>query len=284
MTLSLTNLRILTNNKLGIIDVACPLCGPHARAPFNRKRKVLRIWDDGRFVSFKCVRCEAHGWVRDDKTQQSIPRSVLQSVNKKDRAETAAKLWEVAQERGLHEAYLKSRKCFIPSPNLRSLPANKKHPPAMIARFGSGVITGVHLTHLRPDGRGKADVDTPKITLGPSIGQPIIVHETPKCRYLLIAEGIEDAASLALVTGWSAWAAGSAGRIAAIMPVTRGKEFVMISVDGDAAGKKAFQLAKLARPDIIPIFFNDIDPNKMLMQHGQKSLLKAIQQAARGVP
>lgn len=278
--LSLENLRSLTNNKRGIIDVACPLCGPHARSPSNRKREVLRIWDDGRFVSFKCIRCEAHGWMKDEASQRSMPRVKLPRPEKKDRAETAAKLWGLSQERGLHETYLKSRGCLITSPNLRSLPASNKHPPAMIARFGSGVVTGVHLTHLRHDGQGKADMDTPKITLGPSMGQPIIVHEAPKCRHLFITEGIEDAASLALATGWSAWAAGSAGRIAAIMPATRDRELVLISVDPDQAGERAFQMAKLARCDIIPFSFPGSDPNKILMQHGRKALLNAIQQTA----
>jgi hypothetical protein len=71
-------------------------------------------------------------------------------------------------------------------PTLGYLPANGKHPPAMIAAFGfceepePGVIDppadvpGVHITRLTPDGR-KAPIDPVKIMLGPSAGLPIFL-------------------------------------------------------------------------------------------------------------
>ena len=58
--------------------------------------------------------------------------------------------------------------------------------------------------------------------LGPSQGEPIIVHDNPERLDLFISEGIGDAASIAVATGSTCWAAGSAGRIAALMPLTRG--------------------------------------------------------------
>lgn len=273
--LSLPELRGLTGGRHGIIDVACPLCGPYARSPSNRKREVLRIWDKGDIVTFKCARCNAKGWVKDGAAKQHIPVA-NQSPRKKDRAETASRLWSMSQERGLHDTYLRYRKCPIASPNLRFLQASGKYPPAMIARFGVGVVTGVHLTHLRHDGLGKADVDTAKITIGPSIGQPIIIRDAPKQKVLIITEGIEDAASLALASKATVWAAGSAGRIAALMPITKDYERILVAVDQDAAGEKAFQSAKAARQDIVPITFGGYDANKMLIKHGLAELSASI--------
>lgn len=63
--IGLDGLRALTAGKVGIADVACPLCGPKARAGANQRRKVLRIWDDGEFVTYKCARCDESGWAKD---------------------------------------------------------------------------------------------------------------------------------------------------------------------------------------------------------------------------
>ena len=85
-------------------------------------------------------------------------------------------------------------------------------PAIMITRFGGvGPATGIHLTRLRADGTGKADVEKPKIMLGPSQGEPIIVHDNPERLDLFISEGIEDAASIAVATGSTCWAAGISG-------------------------------------------------------------------------
>ncbi len=50
-------LRELNTGAAGIADVRCPLCGPSRKQPINRSRKVLRIWDDGDFISYTCARC-----------------------------------------------------------------------------------------------------------------------------------------------------------------------------------------------------------------------------------
>src|SRR5262249_8003169 len=88
--------------------------------------------------------------------------------------------------------YLKSRGIHIPHlpATLRLLPARPQKPPhpTMIAPFAlatepePGVlavtreaITGVHLTRLRPDGRGKADIEPKKIMLGSPLGTPIVL-------------------------------------------------------------------------------------------------------------
>ena len=45
-----------TKGRLGIHDIACPLCGPDRRSPANRVRKVLRVWYvSPDFISYACA-------------------------------------------------------------------------------------------------------------------------------------------------------------------------------------------------------------------------------------
>ena len=151
-------------------------------------------------------------------------------------------------------------------------------PAIMITRFGGvGPVTGIHLTRLRADGTGKADVEKPKIMLGPSQGEPIIVHDNPERLDLFISEGIEDAASIAVATGSTCWAAGSAGRIAALMPLTRGFDNLFIAADDDFAGRRALRRAGEIRPDVVHLkFANGADANEMIRQSGADTITASI--------
>jgi hypothetical protein len=287
-TLDLETLRTLNAGHIGTRDVACPLCGPKCRTTANRKRDVLRIWDDGEFLTYKCARCEAHGWARADAHDGQAPRPVQPKLDPSpDKSELARFLWSKSlPARGsLAERYLASRSCWCASDNLRFLPSRGDHPPAMIARFDSPAqVTGVHLTKLKPDGLGKAGTDKDKIMIGPSLGQPIIVHENEERGEIFIAEGIEDAASLAIATGWTAWAAGSAGRIASVLPLARRFEKVFIPMDRDRAGRFAIERCLTIRPDVTPLRLwralpsdNAADANKALIAFGPDTLLAAIE-------
>jgi len=284
--ISLSELHELTAGVTGVVDVACPLCGPACRSPANRKRKVLRIWDDGEFVTYKCARCDTAGWAKEQGAQRSVPRprSVVEAKDDSDRRELAQFLWSRSGEStgSLAETYLRSRRCLVPSPALRFLPARGEHPPAMIARFGSGPITGIHLTKLAADGTGKAGTDKDKIMIGPSTGQPIVVADHPEHDALLVAEGIEDAASLAIATGWSAWAAGSAGRIASVVAAAGHFERVFVAVDADRAGRMALERCRTVRSDVIPLRFDRTlpgapDANRALIAYGPDALLASIE-------
>jgi Toprim domain len=132
------------------------------------------------------------------------------------------------------------------------LPANGNYDPAMIAAFGvaaepepgrlavnDDAVTGVHMTKLRPDGSGKADVEKPKIMLGSSKGQPIVVAPLNDLLGLAITEGIEDALTVHELTGLGAWAAGSAGRLPALSDVVPDYvHCVSVFVDTDVVGRK----------------------------------------------
>jgi len=103
------------------------------------------------------------------------------------------------------------------------LPAHGEHPHCLIAAFGiaaeseSGLVmiaddavVGVHLTKLRPDGRGKLDAAPNKIMVGRPCGSPIVLAHPNDGLGLAVCEGIEDAISTHKATGLGAWAAGSA--------------------------------------------------------------------------
>ena len=151
------------------------------------------------------------------------------------------------------ETYLRTCRGYqgaIP-PTLRYLPANGNFPPAMITAFAMAeeiepgvlfvqpdTVRAVHLTRLKPDGSGKADVPSPKIILGRGAsGVPIILAPPNDMLGLAITEGIEDALSVHAATGLGAWAAGSAGRMPALAEaVPNHIDCVTIFADDNKAG------------------------------------------------
>jgi hypothetical protein len=144
------------------------------------------------------------------------------------------------------EAYLKTRGCsFLPESIGYLEPGSYPH-GAMIAAFGDlDEIRGVHLTFLKSDGNGKADIDRPKIMMGPACSFPIVVAEPNDLLGLAITEGIEDAISVHEATGLGTWASGSASRMAALATRVPGHiETVTILAHDDKAGEQgAYQLA-----------------------------------------
>jgi hypothetical protein len=109
------------------------------------------------------------------------------------------------------------------------------------------------------------------------------VHDNPDRGEIIIAEGIEDAASLAIATGWTAWAAGSAGRISAVLPLARRFEKVFVPMDRDRAGRMAVNRCREIRPDIIPLRLWRVlpsdkaaDANKAMIAFGPDILRAAV--------
>jgi Toprim domain len=241
-------------------DVACPSCSPGRKSRHNRTRKVLRIWDNGDdFITFKCSRCAEAGYAKPEGSARLAPRPRPQPVKSEpapDKSELARFLLSNRKPiaGSIAERYLRGPRGYLgPLPSTLSfLPARGDHPPAMIAAFGipaepepgclvvdNSIVTGLHLTKLRPDGSGKADVDSPKIMIGPSVGQPIVLAPPNDLLGLAITEGIEDALTVHELTGLGAWAAGSASRLAALADVVPGYvECASVFVDADDAGRR----------------------------------------------
>lgn len=283
-SISVSLLRDLSGGAIGAVDVACPWCGPQRRSPVNRRRKVLRVWDDGDFVTFACIRCGEKGWARDDRAAH-VTRPQRQTPPKPDRTDLVRRLWgrSVPASGTVVETYLRGRSCWLASPNIRLLPAADKHLPAMIVRFGSYEPTGIHLTRLKRDGSGKAGTESDKIMIGECVGQPLVIHDNPDRGELVIAEGNEDAASFALALGWSAWAAGSAGRIPHVLVSAGHFEKVYLAVDDDRAGQAALKRARMIAP-VIPVRISRIvkglDANGLMARYGQGALAAAVEWCA----
>ena len=100
-------------------------------------------------------------------------------------------------------------------------------------------VEAVHLTLLKPNGSGKADVKPSKIMLGSPGPLPIVLAPSNDQLGLAIAEGIEDALSLQMATGLGAWSAGAAGRLPGLSDAVPSYiEAVTIMVDDDPAGRR----------------------------------------------
>lgn len=94
--------------------------------------------------------------------------------------------------------------------------AREDYRPAMVAAVQdpSGRVTGVHRTYLRPDGKGKAEIERPKRMFGICWGGAVRLG--PAAEHMRIGEGIETCASVAHALGspLGIWAALSLGNIA----------------------------------------------------------------------
>jgi putative DNA primase/helicase len=169
--------------------------------------------------------------------------------------------------------YLRKRGYTGPiPPTIGWLPPRGSHGDAMIAAFSiateiePGIIspptavTGVHITRLTPDGVKNPDADgVAKITLGPSIGQPIVISPPNDLLGLAIAEGLETGLSVYQATGLGVWVAGSAGRMPTIADVVPNYiECVTVYQESDTAGQRgAEELAQRLAARGIEIFMTE---------------------------
>lgn len=262
-TLSLEDLNAFAAGRIGVHDVACPICGPQRRAPANRTRKVLRVWlaDEG-FGTWSCARCGSKGAAHAGRRKGRRPERVAARVAAEARDKQAAVvqlskavwLWRCALDphRSVVERYLREVRRYagrIPA-TIRYLPARGAHGPAMVAAYGMaeepepGVLAirddqvrGIQLTNLTPEGLKVAG--SAKISLGKSAGFPIVVAPMNDGLGLAIAEGAEDALSLHAATGLGAWCSGGASRLPALAnAVPAFCDCVTLVVDDDPDGRR----------------------------------------------
>jgi hypothetical protein len=185
---------------------------------------------------------------RDARPRRSVRKG---SAGDRERRQREKAVWLWSQRRPIQgtpaENYLRARGIyFSPAPQaLGYLPPIKpEHHPAMIAAYGRiDAPTAVHLTLLRPDGTGKADVEKPKLTIASPQGMPIVVAPPDAERTIAICEGIEDSASVHIATGMGAWAAGSAGFMPKLANVVSYRHRIVICAHDDGGRRHALKLA-----------------------------------------
>jgi hypothetical protein len=128
-------------------------------------------------------------------------------------------------------------------PTIRASRGWLRHPsgggrPAMIGlvqHVEHGPVA-IHRTWLQTDGLAKASFRDPKMSLGPVKGGAVRLAKAGAT--LLVAEGIETAASGMVATGLPAWAALFAGGTEAlILPPLPIAETVIILADNDLSGR-----------------------------------------------
>lgn len=261
----------LTDYRLGIFDRPCPACGPSRRDLRNRKRHVLRIWrQELDFCSYNCARCGIRGGIGNGhRSGTAASRANVPAEHIDDHLRTirqAAKarhLWRGRKPAtgSPVEHYLRRARGYagpIPQTIGYLPPIKANHHAAMIAAFGHvtepepgtiaidpETITGIHLTLLRPDGLDKADTAPSKLTVGPSVGLPIVISPMNDLLGLIICEGVETGLSLCEATGCGVWAAGPAGRMPALASVVPAYvDTVTIAGEQDGGWPHALELAR----------------------------------------
>lgn len=143
-----------------------------------------------------------------------------------------------------------------------------KRLPAMIAPVfdGNGDICAVHRTFLNSD-RTKADVEPNKASIGSFAGGAIRIE--PAAPEMVIAEGLETAASAGAILGLPAWAAIACGNLRSSLVLPPIVRSVVIAADHDGPGRRAAHGAaarwraegrslRIATPDRTGADFNDL--------------------------
>jgi phage/plasmid primase-like uncharacterized protein len=266
----------------------CPSCG--YRAGFALKEKAGRaLWwcvscRDREAVSAAVRR--ALGW-GGSRPAPSTGRTSFGAADA-TRSACALALWAeaVPLPGTIGEAYLAARGLpDFASPALRHHPACP-HPcgaklPALVALVAdatTGAPRAIHRTYLRQDGAGKAAVEPQKATLGPVAGGVVMLDAPRAGTQLVVAEGIETAASAGLLIGAPAWSAVSAGNLAAL-DLPAGVARVVVAADPDGPGQRAaWQAAerwraegrqvRVATPDDPADDFNDLLRRRAARERG----------------
>src|ERR1700730_16902283 len=114
----------LAGHYLGEYDVPCPVCGPERRSAVNQRRKVLRVWRiTPTFATYRCARCDVHGYARDDGAPAPDPAELARAEAEAHRfpataaeAKRAKARWLWGQRRPISgtpaERYLREVRCY----------------------------------------------------------------------------------------------------------------------------------------------------------------------------
>ena len=117
--------------------------------------------------------------------------------------------------------------------------------PAMVAKVAdaAGELVAIHVTFLRRDGNGKAEIERPKRMFGSPAGGAVRLDDDLPGDILAFAEGIESALSYRQLKCVPAWACLSTIGLERVEPPP-GLSRAIIAGDGDEAGRKAAHALK----------------------------------------
>jgi len=219
-----------------------------------------------------------------------IARPLQQDLKqeKQNRIQWARRVWSECRPASgtLIDKYLSSRGIDVARLPGGIPPSIRFHPglrhadtglmfPAMVAAVQDGKrkMCGIHRTFLQHDGSGKALVASAKKMAGVVWGGGVRLCHAAST--LGVAEGIETALSVRMVTGLPVWVAGSLGNMAAIELPPVVKDLILcVDGDGDQAAleknlEKAFSFhaargcqVRVARPPT-GMDFNDMLDNQV---------------------
>lgn len=237
----------------------------------GREDRSLSVWlsPQGRvichsFAGDSFADCLAHLGLDREVIRKASPAEVRAEREAREREDAAAlarklahcqRTWTDADpsEGTPVEIYLRSRGLVgdIPSALAHhpfaqaSADARRGHPAmvALITHAQTGRCQGLHLTYLRPDGLGKAEVTPPRRVIGSQTGAVIRLASGPVGAVLAVAEGIETALSFAQIYGIPTWSCLNTSVLGGFTPPP-GVECLLIAADNDKAGRDA--AAKLA--------------------------------------
>lgn len=245
--------------------------------PFHADRSPsFTIFDNGQ--RFHCFGCNASGDVLDfvqrayrvglpeaarmlaggdvPLIETASPSGFSDTEKRHDNGKVARAIWQRALPAAgtLGEAYLRFRGIvppYLPDVRFLALPCgNLGQLPCLVlaVRNVAGEVTGIQRIFLAHDGQGKAEVQTPKRSLGPVKGGAIRLGGLDGSGTLTVCEGPEDGLSLLEMTGGPVWVAAGATFLPAMHfpPEVRA---IVIGADNDPAGRAAADKAAHAFAD-----------------------------------
>ncbi|MGJ0427312.1 DUF7146 domain-containing protein [Methylocystis sp.] len=247
------------NNNAGrslFVRLKGPLCGRGARGRWmdgatdehGDLLDLIRAREG--FTSFRDTLDEARRFLR---VQREMPTQRLnKNPSECDTIALARKIWAASQPIAgtKAEAYLRARKITaeLNDRPLRYHPAliHREHPnsapcrlPALVAAVTNhdGEITGIHRTFLDPARNAKADVSSPRRSLGFILGNGVRFGVSND--FAVVGEGIETVLSLKSVAPHLQMVAALSAAHLAAWEIPVGLRRLVIAADNDRAGRNA---------------------------------------------